>query len=111
VLSDQHHPVDGKRAPAERQGLCDRRIQLQVGEFAEAGRAHVVVPDLVEVDRDEIHLGMMMGPVPAVPLEEAVDDMLCVGIFEVGGADRGKLRPRRTPLGPQHQGGGSDAEE
>ena len=111
VLSDEHDAVDGERAPAESQGLCDRRIQLHRWELAEASLAHIVVPDLVDVDRDEIHLRVMMGPIPAVPFEEAVDDMLRVGKLEIRRADRGQLRPRRTPLGPQHQGGGSHAEE
>ena len=111
VLSDEHHAVDAERAPAEGQGLCNRRIQLHRWELAEASLAHIVVPDLVDVDRDEIHVGVMMRPVPAVPLEETVHNVLRMGILEIGRADRGQLRPRRTPLGPQHQGSGSHAEE
>ena len=48
-----------------------------------------VVAGLVDVERHQIHCRIMVGAVPAVAIEEAIDDVLGVGILEVGGGDGG----------------------
>ena len=48
-----------------------------------------VVPDLVDVERDQVHGRAVMPAVPAVAFEEAVDDVLSVGVLVIGGGDRG----------------------
>ena len=41
---------------------------------------------------------MVVRTVPAVAFEEAVDDVLGVGVLEVDGGDGGDFRPRGTRL-------------
>ena len=47
--------------------------------------------DLVDVERDEVHCGPMVATIPAIAFQEAVDDVLGVGVFVVDGGDGGDL--------------------
>ena len=49
--------------------------------------AEVVGTDLVDVEGEQVHFRVMEFAVPAIAVEEAVDDVLGVGVFEEDGAD------------------------
>jgi hypothetical protein len=50
--------------------------------------------DLFHIQRDQVHRRVMVRTVPTVPFEEAIHDVLPVGIFEVCRRDRCDFRPR-----------------
>ena len=89
VLADQEDAVDGQVVRAQGQGLGDGRAQLHLREALDAILGEVALGALVDVEGDDIHLGAVMAAVPAIPLEEAVDDVLSVGVLVVRGDDGG----------------------
>jgi len=46
--------------------------------------AQIRSPDLVYIERYQIHRWIMVGAVPPVAIQEPVHDMLRMGIFEIG---------------------------
>ena len=94
MLADQQHPVDRQFTPslAERFGDCG--IDLHPGVAARPLTAQIILSDLFDIQRHHIHFGTMMSPLPAIALQEAVDDVLGVRILVV---DRGDGRNARTP--------------
>jgi hypothetical protein len=118
MLSDEQHAVDRKRASTERQRFRDRRVQLHRREFLQPRLAHIVVANLIDVDRDQIHCRVMVRSVPAIAFEEAVDNVLGVGVLEVRRADcrdlgpaPGRLESPRRTLRAQDGGSGCNARE
>ena len=48
--------------------------------------------DLVDVERDQVHLGPMVATIPAVAFEKAVGDVLSMGVLVVYGYQSGDFR-------------------
>ena len=48
--------------------------------------------DLIHIERNQIHRGMMMRSVPAVAFQKPIDDVVRVGVFPVNGGDRGEFQ-------------------
>jgi hypothetical protein len=103
VFADQDDAVDGELAAAERQRFGNGWIQLHRRIFGEPRLADIVAADLIDEDRHQIHGGTMMRAIPAVALEKAIDDVLGVGVFEVGGADRRQLGTCGPSLRAKHE--------
>ena len=89
VLADEHDAVHGEFVVALGERLPNRRVDRHRREAFRAVAAQVVVSHLVDVERHHLHLGAMVPAVPAVALEEAVYDVLGVGIFVVDRHDGG----------------------
>ena len=94
MLADDDDAVHREFAAAERQRLRDRRIHLHRRKALGAIPAQVAVSPIWSTYSETRSIGgMMVRSVPAVAFEEAVDDMLRVGILEVCRGDGRDLRP------------------
>jgi hypothetical protein len=110
MLADEQHAIDRKRAPSQGKRLRYGGKPFHGGKFLQPRPAHVIVTNLVDVDRDQIHLRVMVSAVPAIALEETIDDVLRMGVLEVRGADRGELGSRFA-LRREHEGRGAHSEK
>src|SRR5690349_5977297 len=89
VLANQHDAIDGQFVTAKRKRLGNREAEPH-GRMARAAfTAQIVLADLVDVERNEIERRMMILAMPAVSIEETVDNMLGVRILEIPGDDGG----------------------
>ena len=95
VLADEEDAVDGEAAAAQGQGVGRGRVDGQVLEAGLALAAEVVPGELVDVERHQVHRRAVMAAAPAVPFEEAVADVLAVGVLAVLGDDGGDPGTRR----------------
>ena len=102
VFTNEQNTINSQVRAAKRQGLGDRRIDLELcmppGSFA----AQVILANLFDIQRHDIHLWSMMASLPTISLQEAVDDMLGVGEFLIDRRQSRDLRPfrlrcQRTP--------------
>ena len=105
MFADEHDAVDGELGGAGGEGFGDGGIDLHAGEASGAVGGEVAVGTLVNVEGDEVHIGMVVFAVPAVAFEEAVDDVLAVGVFAVLCDDCGDFG---TAGGPRKGGGGEE---
>ena len=87
VLADEQDAVDGEAAAAQGQGVGHGRVDGQVLEAGLALAAEVVPGELVDVERHQVHFRAVVAAAPAVPFEEAVADVLAVGVLAVLGYD------------------------
>ena len=78
MLADDQHAVDRQLVAAQRQGLGDRGIDLQVLEPGVALAAQVALGELVDVHRDQIELRPIVLALPAEAFENAIEDHLGV---------------------------------
>ena len=78
VFADQENAVDSQFACAERQRLLDGLGMLHAGITFQTFSAQVVLTNLFDVQRHDVHVRTMVFPFPAVPFQEAIDDVLCV---------------------------------
>ena len=51
--------------------------------------AQIIVADLVDIERNQIEWRVMILAVPAVPVEEPVNNVLGVRVLEISGDDGG----------------------
>src|ERR1041385_3276368 len=72
VFAYEHHSIDGKLAAAERQCLGDGRTHFQRRMPRGALFAEIVVADLVDIERHQIHGWMMVRAVPAVAVQKTI---------------------------------------
>ena len=89
VLADEQDAVDGEIRAAQGQGVGRGRVDGQVLEAGLALAAEVVLGELVDVERHQVHRRAVVAAAPAVPFEEAVADVLAVGVLAVLGDDGG----------------------
>ena len=92
VFAHHHHSIHREFAGAARQRFPDGGVDLHGREARCAIATQIVGAHLVDVQRNQIHLRMMVRAVPAVSLQIPVDDVLRVRVLSVDGCDRGKLR-------------------
>ena len=105
VFADDQHGIDGEFVTAAAQRFGDGRIHLEP-ELLRALLAEIARRVLVHVQRDDLHVGLVPGPVDRIANQEAVADMLAVRKVAVDGGDDGDAL-RAGLLG---EGGGGDGE-
>src|SRR5262245_49821557 len=77
VFADNEHGINREPRLSQCESLCDSRINLHAMPRLTVA-AEVALRELIDVQRDQIHRRTIMAPLPAVPLEKAVDEMLRV---------------------------------
>ena len=92
VLADQQHAIDGELVAATGQGRGDRGINLHSRMSCRSFATQIVRGPEIDIERHNIHRGSIMLALPAVPVEEAIDDPLRMGNVPVFRDDRGDPR-------------------
>src|SRR5208337_3153686 len=82
VLADEQDASDGQLSGPPGQGLGDRGVDRQARMARGALQAQITPRLLVHVERDDVHRRLVMPALPAVAVEEAVDDSLTVRCLE-----------------------------
>ena len=68
VLGDEQHAVDGEVVAAQGQRVGDGGVDVELGEARGALAAQISLVHLIDVERDQIHLGAVVAAVPAIAL-------------------------------------------
>jgi hypothetical protein len=92
TLADQQDAIDGQLSGPPDQGLGDRGIDRQARMPRGPLLTKVFPRLLIHGERDDVHQRLMMPALPAVAVEEAVDDSLamrCLAILGDHGGNEG----------------------
>ena len=111
MFGDDQHSVNAQARTAERQRLGHGRVQRDPMP-ARAVPAEVAFGELVHVKAGEFQPGIMVASFPAVALQNAIDEMLRVGILaKFGGEDGNFLSARPAGFGICLRVGGAPGSE
>ena len=111
VLADEQDAVDGQIGSVQRQGVGDGGVDRHVGKAGRSILAQIAFGTLIHVQRDQIHGRVVVPAVPAVAFEEAVADVLGVGVLAVLGDDAGDFGAVGHDVSPSTGGGVSGVGE
>ena len=83
MFADNHDSIDRELAPAQSERFGNGGTDFHPGETLSSFAAQVVGRCLIDIERNKVHGWMMVGSVPSIAFEEAIDDMLGMRIFPV----------------------------
>src|SRR6185437_8714699 len=83
VFADNHYSIDRELASAQSERFGNGGTEFHPGETLSSFVAQVVRRRLIDVERNKVHGWVMVGSVPSIAFEEAVDDMLGMRILPV----------------------------